>query len=114
MNTNTKTPAVLHGECIIYKSTIPTDAVVENHDNKSFTIVAESEVTGNHHVIDIKPGVQFLNSGTRRFMKNSVPTDIRCVIAERHSNITIPAGEWEVGIQQEFDYFAMAKKNVAD
>lgn len=112
--TKAKAKGILHGECIIFQSEIPSDAISENHKN-NVVIVAPSEVTGNHHVIDRpETGVEFFKSGNRRFMKNSVPTNVRCVIAERHSAIEIPPGNWEIGIQQEFDYFAMRKQNVAD
>jgi len=105
--------AILHGECILSQSSLPTDAILEEIKDP-FVIIANSEVTGNHHVIDMKPGVEVYKSGTKRFIKNSGPTQVRCVIAERHNAIDLAPGVWEVGIQQEFDYFAMAKKNVAD
>jgi hypothetical protein len=108
-----KTKAILHGECIIFESKIPEDAVLEKQD-KSFVIIANSEVTGNHHVIDRPPTVQFFTKDQKRYMRNSKPTTVRCVIAERHTAIPIPAGDWEIGIQQEFDYIAQVKRNVQD
>jgi hypothetical protein len=110
----TKSKGIIHGECIIFQSQIPEGAELENHNTDS-VIVAPSEVTGNHHVIDRpRKGVEFFKSGAKRFMKNSVPTNVRCVIAERHDAITIPPGQWEIAVQQEFDYHAMRKQNVAD
>ena len=112
-----KSKGILHGECIVFESKIPANAELEvQKPGAQFVIVANSEVTGNHHVIDLKPrnGVQFFKAGAKRYMRNTVPTDIRCVIADRHTNITIPPGEHEIGIQQEFDYFTMAKQNVQD
>ena len=77
--------------------------------------IANSEVTGNHHVID-RPSntVQFFTKDKKRYMRNSEPTNVRCVIADRHTAIPIPAGDWEIGVQQEFDYISMAKRNVQD
>ena len=106
-----KTKAILHGECIIFESKIPEDAVLEKQDS-SFVIIANSEVTGNHHVIDRPSTVQFFMKDKKRYMRNSKPTTVRCVIAERHTAIPIPAGDWEIGIQQEFDYIAQVKRNV--
>jgi hypothetical protein len=116
MKANTTKPkAVLHGECIIFQSKIPASAKEEVHkDDETFVIVAESEVTGNHHVIDRPLGVKFYRDGEKRYMQNDVPTQVRCVIESRHSNITLSPGQWEFGVQKEFDYHAMAKKNVAD
>jgi hypothetical protein len=109
-----KTKAIIHGECIIFESKIPQDASLEEQD-KSFVIIANSEVTGNHHVID-RPSnaVQFFTKDKKRYMRNSQPTNVRCVIADRHTSIPIPAGDWEIGIQQEYDYIAQVKRNVQD
>jgi hypothetical protein len=109
-----KTKAVIHGECIIFQSQVPQDAVLEKH-NTPQVIIANSEVTGNHHVID-RPSdaVQFFTKDKKRYMRNSQPTNVRCVIADRHTAIPIPAGDWEIGVQQEFDYISMAKRNVQD
>lgn len=113
MKQNQKPKAILHGECLISETTIPADAVVEDLKD-AFVIVANSETTGNHHVIDRPAGVTFLKAGAKRYMSNTVPTDVRCVIADRHDNITIPPGQWEIGAQEEFDYFAQAKRAVQD
>jgi hypothetical protein len=109
-----KPNAVLHGECMIYSCQIPSTAQPEKL-NGAFTIIAESEVTGNHHVIDLKKGVTFYKDtdGTR-YMRNSVPTEVRCVIADRHTAITLNPGEWKVGFQKEYDYIAEAQRNVRD
>jgi hypothetical protein len=109
-----KAKGIIHGECIIFQSTIPSDAVIEKH-KAGPVIIAPSEVTGNHHVIDKpKSGVDFYKKGDKRFIRNSVPTNVRCVIAERHTAIEIPPGDWEIGIQNEFDYLTMQKQKVAD
>jgi hypothetical protein len=39
---------------------------------------------------------------------------VRCVHADRHDALTVPPGEWELVIAQEFDYFEMSKRNVRD
>jgi hypothetical protein len=114
MKNQNKTDGILHGECLITRAEIPKGAKKEILKGQ-FTIIAESEVTGNHHVIDLKKGVNFYKSsdGTR-FMKNSVPTEVKCVIADRHTAITLDPGSWQVGFQQEYDYIAEAQRNVRD
>lgn len=114
--TKTNKPnAVFHGECFIFESKLPKDVVEEQHTTPS-VIIAESEVTGNHHVIDRKPGVKFFKSadGKSRFMQNDEPTQVRCVIAERHTAIDLAPGVWEFGIAEEYDYKAESKRKVAD
>ena len=58
--------AYVHGECFFVESSLTSDCVSENpqkitvNDNGSnYVIVADSEVTGNHHVVDMKEGVEF-------------------------------------------------------
>ena len=109
----TKPKGILHGECIIFQSQIPSDATPEVLTGE-FTIIAPSETTGNHHVVDLHPGVEFFNKGGTRFFKNSKETSVRCVVADRHDEIKLPPGEYEIGMQQEYDYFEQAKRNVRD
>ena len=62
----TKPKGILHGECIIFESSIPSDATPEMLTGE-FTIIAPSETTGNHHVVDLHPGVEFFNKGGTRY-----------------------------------------------
>jgi hypothetical protein len=105
--------AILHGECGIIQSKIPSDATSVKVENNCL-IIADSETTGNHHVLDVIPGVEVLEKDTKRFVRNSVPAKVRCVHADRHDTLTVPPGEWELVIAQEFDYFEMSKRNVRD
>jgi hypothetical protein len=107
---------ILHGECIVTPGKIPNDAVLKSpNTTQGYMIVADSEVTGNHHVVDLFEGVQFFESpGGKLFMKNSIPTQIRCVKADRHTSIEIAPGSYEFSFQQEYDYFSEALRNVRD
>lgn len=115
-----KPEIVLHGECIIATCAgIPADAVLEKHNpQEKHVIIAESEVTGNHHVIDMKPGVEFWKTGdgpkAKRYLNAKVPTTVRCVIADRHNAVELKVGTYEIGYQQEYDYITEAKRNVRD
>ena len=104
---------ILHGECMVFNSEIPKDAKTKKV--KDYLIVADSETTGNHHVVDAVKGVEFFEDkeGTI-FMKNSKPTKIRCVMKERHDEIELKEGTWEFGIQKEYDYFTESLINVRD
>jgi hypothetical protein len=117
MNTkNNKKKIILHGECMVKEiDTLPQN-LEEIKVNGNELIVAPSETTGNHHVIETPPGVKFYhNSSTnKKYMVSSIPTNIKCVHENRHDTLRIPPGTYEVGSQQEFDYFAMSKQNVRD
>jgi hypothetical protein len=111
---NKPTEVILHGEAMIFQSEIPADAVEIQASNNQYHIIADSETTGNHHVIDAKAGVKFFKKGNTMYMKNTKPTQVRCVIANRHDAITIEAGTYEFGIQLEWDHFAQNLRNVRD
>lgn len=104
---------ILHGECLIFNSTLPANVVEEQHQTE-YVIVADSETTGNHHVIENKPGVKFYHNSKGRYMVNSVPTNVKCVLAERHDAITLEPGTWQIDFQQEYDYFEEAMRQVRD
>lgn len=105
--------AILHGECGIIQTKIPQGATPVKVEN-GVLILADSETTGNHHVLDMVPGVEVLEKDNKRFIRNSAPANVRCIHQDRHDTLTIPPGEWELSIAQEFDYFEMAKRNVRD
>jgi len=116
MNKNIKNnEVILHGECMVFKSELPANAKKMQVKN-NFVIVAPSETTGNHHVVDVMPGVEFYEdeNGTL-FMTNAVDTKIRCVIQSRHDEIVLPAGNtYEFGSQMEYDPFAARLQKVRD
>lgn len=106
--------SVFHGECQLNKIKTLPQGVELKKTTGEYQIVAESEVTGNHHVIDLKDGVEFYEKDGVLYMKNDVETQVRCVIADRHDSVTLETGVWQVGFQQEYDYLTMEKRIVAD
>jgi hypothetical protein len=112
MNSN---EVILHGEATVFPSSIPSAAKKKRVKRGAFVIVANSETTGNHHVVDTPEGVNFYetDSGTL-FMESKVDTQIRCVHENRHDAITIPPGTYEFGTQQEYDPFAARMQQVRD
>jgi hypothetical protein len=113
-NKNTNT-VILHGEAMIFKSTIPKGATKIKSTNKEYHIIADSETTGNHHVIDCHEKTEFyMDSDGNMFMETETPTQVRCLHANRHDAIAIEPGCYQFGIQQEYDHFAAAVRNVRD
>lgn len=110
-----KNEVILHGEAMIFKSALPEGAKKINPTNKGFHIIADSETTGNHHVIDVNEGTEFYMDATgTMFMVNSQPTQVRCVLQDRHSPIGLENGVWEFGIQKEYDHFEQNLRSVRD
>jgi hypothetical protein len=116
MKNSNKTSVILHGECMIFGSCIPASAVKKDMKNKSYLIVADSETTGNHHVVDCSAGVNFFDNGGVTFMEveEGAKATVRCLHAERHDVIEVPAGTYEFGTQQEYDPFTARMNKVRD
>lgn len=103
-----------HGElCIFSNGTLP-EGVKRIKPLGNGYKVADSETTGNHHMIEAKEGVELYEKDGVMYLKNDVPTDVYCVIKERHDNITLEPGVYEITPSQEYDYLTMEKRNVAD
>lgn len=83
--------------------------------NKKSYKLADSEQTGNHHLLEAKEGVElFEDKNGTLWLKNDVATDVYCAIADRHSNITLEPGIWEINRANEFDYLTDMTKKVSD
>lgn len=99
-----------HGELCIFRGvSVPKDSK-KRKDYK----LADSETTGNHHMLEEKEGVELYEKDGVIYVKNDVPVDVYCVVKERHDNITLDPGVWEVTPAQEYDYLTQEKRNVAD
>jgi len=108
-------PVKLHGEAMIFQSTLPASAKKIKPSHPTYHIIADSETTGNHHVVDCNEDVEFyMDENGTMFMTNEKPTQVRCVIANRHTEIPLEAGTWEFGIQSEYDHFAQHLRQVRD
>lgn len=101
-----KKKVYLHGECIIKEiETLPEN--LKTRTDEESIMIAESETVGNEHRIKIKEGVEFFeDSKGVLYMRNTQPTEVYCLHTERHDNIEIPAGIWEIDKAVEYDYFA--------
>ena len=116
MNKNNKnTEVILHGEAMCFHSQLPDGVKEIKPSNKEFHIIADSETTGNHHVIDAGAGIKFYedDAGTC-YMVNEKDTQVRCLIDNRHDAKPLEAGVWEFGIQKEYDHFEQNLRNVRD
>lgn len=103
---NNKNSVILHGECMVFRSSLPNDIEKITSENENYMVIADSEVTGNHHVVDLAPMVNFFRQkGTDRlFMENMSPTKLRCLISERHTDVILEPNVWEFGTQKEYDH----------
>jgi hypothetical protein len=107
---------ILHGEAMIFPiNQISSSAKKIEPSNETYHIIADSETTGNHHVVDANADTEFyMDDNGTMYMEAKSDTQVSCVHENRHSPIDIPAGTYEFGIQQEYDHFAENYRNVAD
>jgi hypothetical protein len=114
---NKKTKVYLHGECMVFPSKLPSNAKQKNVKKGSYLIVADSETTGNHHVVDKAEGVSFYTGDKDTlFMEvdDGCTATMRCLHAERHDEIKVGPGCYEFGTQQEYDPFTARLQKVRD
>jgi hypothetical protein len=106
---------ILHGEAMLFRiSELPAKASKISPSNRTYHIIADSETTGNHHVVDSEEGVFFFEKDGVTYMQNETPTRVRCLHENRHSTIDLQPGTWEFGIQQEYDHISQEMQKVRD
>lgn len=107
---------VFHGEVTIHKvCKLPEGLTKAKLFNKKSYKLADSETTGNHHLLEAKEGVELYEDAKGvLWLKNEVPVDVFCAIKSRHDNITLEPGIWEIDRSVEFDYLTGMKRQVAD
>jgi hypothetical protein len=104
---------ILHGEAMIFESDIPENAKKLEITDKHL-VIADSETTGNHHVVSNSEGCTFYELDGIRYMRNESPTTVKCVHENRHDTLEIPTGTWRFDSQQEYDYFTESLRAVRD
>lgn len=105
-----------HGEVTIHKVTqLPKDIKKAKLFTKYSYKLADSETTGNHHLLEAKEGVElFEDANGTLWLKNDVPCDVFCAVKERHDSITLEPGIWEIDRAQEYDHLNDMTRQVTD
>ena len=73
-------------------------------------VLAHGE-SGHSHVLDALPTTSFFSDNGFMFFSLLAPQRVR---HEEHKEITLPAGNYKVGIVKEVDPFSEEAKNVMD
>lgn len=105
-----------HGEvCLNKANKLPKGLKKLKLFKKGCYRLADSETTGNFHLLEAKEGVElFEDPNGVLWLKNDVPTDVYCAVKERHDNITLEPGIWEIDRAQEYDHLLDITRKVAD
>lgn len=105
-----------HGElCVVQVEEVSGQIVEAKGDIK----LADSETTGNDHMLRVVPGVHvFVDSSDemeQHFVKVEQPTKIYCKLDNRHTALELPAGTtWKITPAQEWDHLSRERRNVLD
>lgn len=107
--------AVFHGECVIKKVSIsvPKEAKKIKSKNGAW-VIADSENTGNHHLVLENDGVDVYELNGVLYVTNEVEAIVKCVDENRHDSITLEPGVWEIQRANEYDFLKDEKRKVAD
>ena len=73
--------------------------------------LAKGEATGHHHTIAKGNAELYDHEGTLFLRVNSEEAELT---HQEHSTITIPKGDYKIGIVREYDHWAEEAKNVRD
>lgn len=109
-----KKPYFQQGDVLLFPAAIPKAA-----KRLETNVLQHGEATGHAH------RVQFLHDGKRggaagvfedpkslaKFLRVEAPTDLA---HEEHKRITLPPGEYRIGIVREYDHFSEEARQVQD
>jgi len=73
--------------------------------------LAKGEHTGHHHTVTVGDAELYEHEGTLFLRVNS---EEAILTHQEHGPVTLPAGDYKVGIVQEYDHFAEEARDVQD
>lgn len=73
--------------------------------------LAKGEATGHHHTIT-QGKAEIIEVGEKWYLR--VLSEEAILTHQEHKEITIPKGEYEIGIVQEYDHFAEEARKAID
>lgn len=96
--------------CLESVGEIPDEARLKKASERGY-ILAFGEHTGHAHCIPETKKAEFYEIDGVLFVKALEPVELQ---HEEHSTVTIPRGNWKVGIVREYDYFLEMSRQVQD
>lgn len=104
----------LHGEVVIFSGAKKPLGAVKLEPKKNRYILANSETTGNHHVLVADEGVDVYEKDGVLFVHVEEEAQVKCVLEDRHDTQTLPAGDYIVRRKVEYDHLTNTPKAVTD
>jgi len=101
------------GDVLLHKiKKIPNEAHSTNKyvNAKGENVLAEGESTGHYHGMS-SATTELLEEGEEVFLRVKEDTEIT---HQEHNKLVVPAGDYLVGIVEEYDHFAEEARRVQD
>ena len=109
-----KKKVYLHGEVVIFSGSKRPEDAKKLEPKKDRYILANSETTGNHHVLVAQDGVDVYEKDGVLYVHVEEEAQVKCVLEDRHDTQILPAGDYTVTRKVEYDHLTQTPKVVAD
>lgn len=103
-----------HGEVNIFQITALPKGLNKIKSKYNRYIVADSETTGNYHIVEDQEGIEMYEKDGILYMVNSEPAKVKCVHDGRHDMIELEPSVWEIDKAREYDHLTKQVQMVAD
>lgn len=104
--------AYFHGEAVLSEAVFIGGEKMKARNG--YYIIANSETTGNHHVVVEDEGVEMYEKDGVLYLKNDKEATVKCVIDGRHDAVTVKPGVWKIERAKEYDFLKDEVRSVAD
>lgn len=103
---------IFHGEATLKPVTaLPEGAKQQKHTGD--LIIAASETVGHHHrIYCTEAEAQIYERAGVLYLKVDSPVGLTC--RDKHDEVTLTPGVYEIGAQREWDYLTQLERRVAD
>lgn len=91
---------------------IPVKAFPKSVKRITDGVIAKGETTGHSHRVGTLESAELYEMEGKMFLK--VGDEGVSIVHEEHAPVTLDPGNYEIHIDQSFDYSAQALRNVAD
>ena len=106
-----------HGEVRVIERELDFAITGKKFETKEDIILADSETTGNHHMLQVIPGVHVYRNDKldKFFVKTEVDTKVYCKLENRHTPMSLKTGyTYEITKAKEWDHLSRERRNVKD
>lgn len=108
-----------HGDVILKETKKIPDGAVKKEYTQGFSVLAYGEISGHAHCLIQEKSELYEHNG-KKYLRCLDDVELKhqkldgTSAQNAHKTITLPKGDYQIGIVKEFDYFTGEARNVAD